>query len=70
MSSSDLKDQGNASFKNGEFEKADELYSKAIDLDPTSAPLYRYARVPQAPSRRHNLLTLALALLATAAPPG
>lgn len=37
----ELKDQGNAEFNNGNFLKAAALYTQAIKADPDNAVLYR-----------------------------
>lgn len=36
-----LKEQGNAMFKDKQYEKAIELYSRAIGLEATNAALFR-----------------------------
>lgn len=36
-----LKDQGNAKFKAGKYKEAVQLYSQAIDLEPSNAALFR-----------------------------
>jgi tetratricopeptide (TPR) repeat protein len=40
MSSASLKEEGNALFTKGEFQKASEKYTKAIELDCQNAVLY------------------------------
>jgi tetratricopeptide (TPR) repeat protein len=45
-SSSDFKDQGNILFKEGRFDRAEELYSRAIEQDPSNAALYRCQHRP------------------------
>jgi tetratricopeptide (TPR) repeat protein len=39
----DLKEQGNALYKDGDYLKAAAAYSKAIKQDPNNHVLFRYA---------------------------
>ncbi len=45
-----IKLQGNSAYSNGNFSKAEEIYSKAIETDPRNAVFFRnrsFARVKQ-----------------------